>query len=506
MNMEPPDSEAQAMGEPSEPQYRSQVQEQAARSVKWTVLANLLPRLVSPVSTMILAALLTPADFGTVAVSTLVIVLARILVGLGLGPAVVQRRTLVREAASAAQWLSLSASAVLYGLLWIAAPWLAQVYDIPLVAPVVRVSGCSLFLYALGTVPSALLQRDMGFRKLFWVESTSQVANVLASMSLALLGLGVWALVLGPLVGAVAHTALALFFSRWRPLFAVDRAVLRSLFGFSLWTMGASFLSWLFLYADNALAGLFFGANGMGIYSLGFNLSSLLPGLVIPALSAVAYPAFCALQEDRSDVGRSLLKLQSLASVVLFPVAFGLSSVAIPAIALLYGSKWQGLGEVIQLLAIMPGIGHLWTLNADAYRAIGRPDVWTKQAVFSLLLLVPLLFVSAPRGLMAFTAARFVGALFLPLMDIVVGTRILGIKVRDQARSLAVPLASALMMFVAAELMVHRLAPFMGVVGWAKLGIIVVASASIYVGLLAILDRKLLKEMLVGVRRSLVAG
>jgi O-antigen/teichoic acid export membrane protein len=499
--MEPPGTEVQAIMEPSDPQYRGQVQEQAARSVKWTTLANLLPRLVSPVSTMILAALLTPADFGTVAVSTLVIVLAQILVGLGLGPAVVQRRTFVHEAASAAQWLSLSASALLYGLLWIVAPWLAQVYDIPLVAPVVRVSGLSLFLFALGTVPAALLQRDMAFRKLFWVESTSQVANVLASVSLALLGLGVWALVLGPLVGAAARAALAWFSSHWRPSFAVHRAVLRPLLGFSLWTMGASFLSWLFLYADNAIAGYFLGETGLGIYSLGFSLSNLLPGLVIPPLSAVAYAAFCAIQNDRAGVGHSLVQLQTLAAAILFPLCFGLSAVAVPAIALLYGDKWQGLGEVIRLLALMPGLSHLWSLNADAYRAVGRPDVWTELAALALVVLLPLLLIAGQYGLMPFTLARAGGHLLYPLLNIFIGGRVLGLAARDQLRPLVTPLACTATMYLLVTMLVQGLTPFAGWLGWLKLLSLATLGAGIYLALLWLANRDLWHRLLLAGRQ-----
>jgi teichuronic acid exporter len=498
-----PTFQTESPGELLGPEEKSLLLKQAAGSVKWSALGNLLPRLVSPVSTMILAAILTPADFGTVAVSTLVIALAQILVGLGLGPAVVQRRTAVDEAASVALWLSLSAAGVLYGLLWFAAPWLAQVYHIPLVAPVVRVSGLSLFLFAMGSIPTALLQRDLRFRKLFWVESLSQLTGVATSLTLALLGAGVWALVVGPLAGAAVRTALAWFFARWRPLLAMSRAGVRPLLGFSAWMMGASFQSWLFLYADNAIAGYFLGETGLGIYSLGFSLSNLLPGLVIPALSAVAYPAFCTLQSDRLEVGRSLLQLQSMAAAVLFPVCFGLSAIAVPAVALLYGDKWQGLGEVIRLLAIMPGISHLWSLNADAYRAVGRPDVWTKLAGVTLLILMPLLLWAGRYGLMPFTYARFGGHFFYPLLNILFGGRVLGLSIKDQGRALATPLGCVLVMYALALLLVRGFTPFAGVMGWLKLLVVMAIAAATYILLLRIVNRDLWGRLLLASRQVL---
>jgi teichuronic acid exporter len=487
-----------------EPEDRGRLVRRAAGSVKWTVLSNLLPRLVTPISTLVLAALLVPADFGIVAVSMLVIALARIVVGLGLGPAVVQRRTMVAKAASAALWMSFAIAAALYGVLWIAAPWIAQIYEMSLVADVIRVSALSLFFFALQSIPTALLQRELGFRKLFWVNSLPQVTTAVVSVSLALLGMGVWALVWGPLAGGAMGAALAWLLCGWRPKLAISRAVVRPLLGFSAWVVGASFQSWLFLYADNAIAGYYLGEEGLGVYSLGFNISQLLPGFVIPALSLVAYPAFCALQSDHREVGRSLLQLQSLATAVLFPACFGLSAIAVPAVALLYGAKWAGLGQVIWLLAIMPGISHLWSLNADAYRAIGRPDVWTKLAGVTLLVLLPLLLLAGPYGLMPFTFVRFGGHFLYPLLNIFVGGRILGISIRQQLQPLAIPMSCALLMYTVTLVLVRVLTPFEGAVGWLKLVTVVAAGASIYMLLLWALSRDLWHRLLLAGRQVLL--
>jgi len=479
---------------------------QAAGSVKWTFLGSLLPRSISPISTLVLAALLSPSDFGTVAVSALVIALAQVVVGLGLGPAVIQRRTMAGEAAAASFWMSLSVAGVLYALLWISAPLLAQTYHIPLVRDVVRVSGISLLLFGAGTIPLALLQRDLKFRKIFWVESVSQVTGVVVSLVLALWGAGVWALVFGPLTAAAVRTLIAWGISDWHPFISVNREVVRSLIGFSFWVMGSGFLSWLFLYADNAIAGYYFGGTGLGVYSLGFNIGNLLPGLVVPALSTVAYPAFCALQCDRLEVGRRLLQLQSLTAALLFPLCFGISAIAVPVFALLYGPKWQGLGEVIQFLAILPGITHLWSLNADAYRAVGRPDLWFKLAGLNLFILMALLLWTGPYGLMPFTIARFGGASLYPLLNMAMGGYLLGISIGDQLRVLAGPFGCATVMYIAAALLLRMLTPFEGFAGWLKLLMVIAAGASVYLVLLRITGRELWDRLMLGARQALEKG
>lgn len=465
-------------------------------------MAGLLPRSISPISALILAAILMPADFGTVAVSSLVIALAQVIVGLGLGPAVVQRRTLIAEAATVSFWISLTVASVVYALLWFSAPWLAHLYRIPLVADVVRVSGVSLFLFAVGAIPSALLQRGLEFRKIFWVESLSQVTGVIISLVLAIWGAGVWALVIGPLSGAAIRSGIAWAFSGWYPSLSINRAVIGPLTGFGLWMTGSGFLSWMFLYADNAIAGIFLGGAGLGVYSMGFNISNLLPGVLIPALSAVAYPAFCTLQSDRKEVGQRLLQLQSLTVAVLFPLSFGISAVAVPAVALLYGARWQGLGEVIQMLAILPGAAHLWSLNADAYRAIGRPDLWVKLSGLNILVFIPLLLLAGPYGLVVFTLARLAGASLYPILNIVMGGPVLGISTKDQLQVLARPLGCAAMMYISVTLLVKSLAPFEGGVGWLKLFAVVAVGAGVYLAALRTTDRLLWSRLLLGVHQT----
>jgi teichuronic acid exporter len=483
---------------------RNYILREAVGSVKWAAFANLLPRFISPLSTMILAAILSPADFGTVAVSTLVITLAQILVGLGLGPAVVQCRAQVRGAASAALWVSLAVAGALYGLLWITAPWLSQIYHIPLVTSVIRVSGLSLFLFALASIPAALLQRNLAFRDLFWVDLLSQLTGITVSLTLAFLGGGVWALVWGPISAASIRTLLVLWFARWLPQLHLERGVLRSLLGFSAWMVGSSFQSWLFLYADNSIAGYFLGEDGLGIYSLGFNISNLFPGLVIPALSSVAYPAFCALQDDPQEVGRGMMRLQSLTAALVFPVALGVSAVAVPAVRLLYGDKWQGLGTVIQLLAIMPGLSHLWSLNADAFRAVGRPDVWMKLAAVTLAFLMPILLLTARYGLLPFTLARAGGHLLYPMLSILATQRILGISVKDQAQFLAKPLMPAVAMYALTSLLVRRIVPFEGFLGWLKLLLTMLAGVVAYFLALWRVDRHLCGRLLTAGRAVLL--
>jgi O-antigen/teichoic acid export membrane protein len=420
---------------------------------------------------------------------------------MGLGKAVVQRQTRVEEAASLSLWLSLFISILLYGLLWIIAPWLSEVYDNSEVTGAIRLAGLYLPLSALASIPTALLQRNMEFRRLFWVQSSFLVTQGVISVCLALAGIGFWSMILGQLAGMSISVGFAWGLVRWRPRFVLDRVMGRSIVGFSFWIMVSGMQTWLLLYADNAIAGMFMGVHGLGVYSLGFNIATLIPGFFIAAVGDVAYPIFCRLQESPKIVGNNLLKLQMLTAAILFPVAFGISAIAQPVITMLYGDSWPGLGSIIGFLVIMPGLSSIWTLNGKAYQAIGRPDVWTKLSGFALVVLLPLLWIAGPYGLSTFALARFGGAMLVPLANMVVATRILGTSVREQIEAFASPFCISVIMFALVSETIRLIGPFEGGTGWAKLFSIITIGALVYLFLTRQTNRRLWDQLILSLRR-----
>jgi PST family polysaccharide transporter len=316
------------------------------------------------------------------------------------------------------------------------------------------------------------------------------------------MGARYWALVVGFLAGRSLNLVLVWWACKWRPSLRVRQSLFWSLVGFSTWVFLSGLQTWLFLYADNLLVGYFYGVYELGVYSMAFNLANLLPAMLIAPLAAVAFPAFSALQEDVEDVGQSLVKLQKLAAGILFPVCFGVAALAEPAVRLLYGDKWIGLGWTLSLLALMPGMSHLWSLNAEAYRGVGHPDIWTKVAAGALLVLFPLLLL-AGRFLtyQEFVIARFIGALALPILNAWAASRVLRVSIREQWRSWRIPAGCALVMFGLIVWLSAYLTPFTGMWGWAKLGLLIGLGAVFYLLSLRQVDRLLFDRLRVALGR-----
>lgn len=267
--------------------------------------------------------------------------------------------------------------------------------------------------------------------------------------------------------------------------------------------MLAAFLNWLFFHAGSTVAGLFLSTEGLGVFALGFSVAILIPGFLASSLEDVAFPAFCEIQGNPGDVGKNLAVVQSLAAAVLCPMLLTISAIAPVLVRLLYGSKWQGLGTVISILVVMPGLGYIWSLNQAAYEAVGRPDLWTKMLGSSLAFILPALWLAAPRGLTAFTLSRFAGGWIVPLANVYLCSRILKVRMRDQLRGLIPSLPLSLGIFGVLRILIGQGPPFEGLSGWIRLSAMCFAAGLGYLGLLRFLRRDLWDLLLLNLRRAL---
>lgn len=430
---------------------RAQTIKQARRGIKWATLGELGPRLITPFTSILLAILLEPAAFGLVAIATAILMLARVVVVAGMRDVIVQRPEKDIEAAIDFVFtFSLLVSSLMYALLFLIAPPLENLYQMPMLSDVLRVTGLNVVILAMAAVPMGILQRQMRFNRLFIVRGAPQLVAAGVSVVWALAGGGVWALVLGPLFGNVANLILGWLFARhfYIPRLTIRFRAMLGVLSFSSWVVMANLLRWVYGQFDNIVAGLFFTATLTGYYTLSFNLTGMIPSLITSVFIQVAYPAFCNLQEDVPSVGRALTQLQTRIAAIVMPTAFGLSAVAQPLVAVVYGEKWLPMGDTMMIFALLPALINLWSLNGEAYRAIGKPHLWTQVYLVSILVVIPTIIFVGPLGLLAFTIVRAIGSLSTIIISFRLTRRHLFASYREQFDAIARPLLASLVMFL----------------------------------------------------------
>jgi len=462
----------------------------AMGSFKWSALMEVVSRTAAPIIFVVLARLLTPDDFGVMATAMIAISFSQMFWDAGLSKALIQTKAAPEEAAHVVFWTNVVLGFLIYLLLFISAPAIASFFKSPASGPVIQVLGIQIILASLTSVQQALFVRDLNFRGLFWIKLLTALIPALFSLPLALYGYGVWSLVAGSLIGQGINLYLLWRKSNWRPLFRYDWLVARSLFTFGFWVLLESIGAWLIVWGDNLIVGHFLGVHDLGVYRTGWMMVTIIFGLVLNPFLPVLYPTFSRMQDDLPALKSAFHRVNRVIFALALPMGTGLLLLGSETATILFGEKWQGLGFVLSMLGFMNGMAWLVGVNADLYRATGRPDMNTKLMYLSLLYYLPAYYLAAQHGLLAFTITRLAVALLAIPIHIYLCVVLLGISpfyIWEKGKSM---LLSTVAMVAGISILKWGLFPFFLVHhAVASLGVMILAGSAIYIACLWLLDR-----------------
>jgi O-antigen/teichoic acid export membrane protein len=271
------------------------IKTKAIQSVKWTASSEIASRAIQPIVMLVLARLLTPADFGVVGVAIIAIGLAQIFQDFGLGKTLIQRETDIEESANIVFWTNLVLSFFIYLTLFVSAPIISTFFHDERISNVLKVLCVQIILISLTTVHQALFQRNFQYKYLFFIRLFSAVVPGLVSIPMALSGYGVWSLVFGTLAGTIAQVFIFWGISKWRPKLDYDFQLAKQLYGFSSWVVLEAFLGWIILWGDSIILGHFIGVKELGVYRVGVTFLMIIFGIFFNPILPVAYSAFSRL-------------------------------------------------------------------------------------------------------------------------------------------------------------------------------------------------------------------
>jgi len=324
--------------------------QRALRGVAWTGTANWGCQLLSFFVYTGLARLLNPHAFGIVALAGVYIAFIQIFVTQGFGAAIIQRGDLEEEHVDSAFWIAMATAAAFCVISILIAGVVAHFFKEPGVAPVIRWLSISIVFYAVSSVPTAILTRELSFRALAVRSLATTGFGGAVGLTMAFRGWGAWSLVGQQLVGAALGAICLWFAVPWRPRFRISRRHLRDLYGFSLSLTGNDILWFFSQKSDQTVVGYGFGSIGLGPYSLASKVTSLVYDAVVSPFQTVAFPAFSKLQSEPLRIESALNKFCEMSSFLCLPVFMGLAAVAPEVVPLLFGSRWAAAIPLLQLL------------------------------------------------------------------------------------------------------------------------------------------------------------
>ncbi|HET9276319.1 MAG TPA: lipopolysaccharide biosynthesis protein, partial [Gemmatimonadales bacterium] len=416
-----------------------------ARSIAWTGLAKGLSQALSWASTLIVARLLTPADYGLVGMATLFFWAIQSLGEFGLGAAIIKDRTLSDE-----QIAQVNSVSVLFGLastavVVAAAGPLAVFFATPELHRVVLVTSLTFLVSGFRTVPSALLQRELRFKRLAANDTLQAVTQAATALVLAILGFGYWSLVVSALLGTLASTAGLVAARPFR--FALPRdATIRGVTTMGREVVLARFGWYAMFNADFLVAGKLLGKAPLGNYSFAWTLASLPVEKVSLLVTRVSLPFFSAVQEKSASLRRYLLAMTEGLALVTFPAAIGIGLLAEDVVRIALGPEWTGAVAPLRILAFVAPLRSVATLLPQMTTVIGATRFGMWHAVGSAVVMAAGFLVGSRWGTGGIALAWVIAypLALLPLLRLILAT--LECRVRDYAGALAPALVGSVLM------------------------------------------------------------
>jgi O-antigen/teichoic acid export membrane protein len=387
-----PDESSDAL---STEHLQSDLKGRSVRGGVLSVLAQGAQVFLQSISTVVLARLLTPSDFGLVAMVTAVTAIAAGFADLGLTEATIQRKEISHNQVSTLFWINVAVGLLLTLITAAMAPVLASFYREPrLIGITIAVS----FMFLLGGLRgqhNALLKRQMRFSSIAIRDITSSGLGALVAIVMAWYGLGYWAIVALPLTLNTSQLVISWLMLKWKPGLPHLDSEVRSMVGFG-GNVAISYviINWI-RNADNVLIGWYWGAGPLGLYSRAFNLLTLALNQITAPASSVAIPAFSRIQGDPELFARYYLRIINLI-VWISATLFGFLFVtATPVIVLVLGDKWRGAAPVFQILTIS-ALGQL-LFESTVWLFVGRGQ--SARLLKLMLIISPIIIGSFVIGL-----------------------------------------------------------------------------------------------------------
>jgi PST family polysaccharide transporter len=466
----------------------------AISGVKWSSISHFGRRGLSLLTTIILARLLAPADFGLIAMAAVVISFIELFQDLGTATAVIQRKNPSQALLASMFWLNAGFGLAAMLVLYLASPLAGAFYREPQVIPIMQVLSLSFLLSGLSNLQKSLLERNLEFDKLALIEIGTTLFATLVGITAALLGHGAWSLVYQMLAGNVLATLLFWSASRWRPSWQFDWPEIRSVMGFSLNLTGANIFNYFARNADKLLIGRFLGSQELGYYDLAYRLMQFPLQGISAVIGRVMFPLYSRMQDDAGQFGRTYLKVASAIALISFPLMLGLTALARPFVLTLFGVGWMPVIPLLLILAPLGAVQSIATTVGHIYMAKGRTD-WALWWTIGAGLLIVLSFVlGLPWGILGVTSSYAIMFLLLTYPAFAVPFRLIGLRVRDLGGVLWRSATCSLAMYAAVASTALWLPP--GVPGWLTLSLLVPLGAAVYFACSWAINRALLLEVI----------
>lgn len=415
----------------------------------WKFNERILAQGVSFIVSIVLARLLMPEDYGVVAMVNVFITIADVFVVSGFSTALIQKIDANKTDFSTILYCSLLVSILIYGVLFVAAPFIARFYNEPILCNVIRIFSLRMPLAAYNSVQHAYVSRHMLFKKFFFSTLIGTLISGVVGIVMAYMGFGVWSLIAQYMTNSIIDIIVLSFTIEWKPqlLFSFESAKILMNYGWKV--LIADLIGTVYNQMRSLIIGKFYSSADLAYYNRGKKFPELITINVDGTISSVLFPAMSNFSNDKTKIRDIVRRSMRITSFVVFPLMLGMATVAKSLVIVLLTDKWIKAVPYLQIVCISGAINSVCNTNLQAIKAIGRSDIVLKLEFIKKPIGLLMVILSVRYGVMAIAATLLIYGVYAALVNMAPNKKLIDYGIPQQISDLLpATVLSLLMCFV----------------------------------------------------------
>lgn len=422
----------------------------AFRGIAWSAVDKMAVKGINFLISIVIARILSPSDYGIIGMVMVFILVSSLFADSGFSQALVQKKDRTQADMSTAFFFNILVAVCCYALLFVAAPFVAQFYEMPLLVPVLRILGINVIIISLGTVQRANLLIRIDFRTLAIVNVLSAAISGVVGVSMAYNGYGVWSLVGQMLVMQVSSAFLLWVLGQWKPGLEFSKASMYRLWDFGSKLLTAGMVATIMREIYSIVIGKFYRSAELGYYHRAVHTTEVISGTINEIVNVSTFPILSSIQDDRQRLISVYSRLLSMTAFIVFPIMALLALVASPLVSVLLTDKWLPAVVLIQWLCMARMFTPISALNMNILNAVGRSDLFLKVDLSKLPITILVMIITLPISVKAVVIGNFVDTFICYFINAYLPGRLFNFGVKAQFKIFRSIILSTMVMACAA--------------------------------------------------------
>lgn len=414
----------------------------------WVFVDNLFLKGFSFIGTFILAKMLTPIDFGLIAIITIFVSLGSIIIDSGLSSSLIRNIKNEESDYSTVFYINVLLSLIMYLIVYFFAPIIANFYAQPILTSIIRVYSLSFIITALSSIQNVFLLKSLQFKKITYLNMPGVLVGNILALVMGYYGFGVWSIVAMFLLPQFFQMITFWFYSGWFPKWIFSFEKLKYHYDFSFRLLISSLISCLVSNLYNPIIGKIYPLKTLGYFDRGKTLSQYPLIILTQVIGKVTLPILSEIQGEKEKFFSIFKKLLDFSFFVTAPIMFGLSAISKPLIMIILGEKWVQSAPILQIICIGGAFYTIEVLNMNLIKIYGRSDLILKKEIIINVFIAISISISFFIGFYAFVWSLVLNSIFTTVISMYFAKKVIDFPIKFQLKIISAVLVNSLLMYL----------------------------------------------------------